>query len=91
VSVTFDETSTGKLSGTWEGTFTSDDPFPLKGSIKSDGDLKVTFDDADKTVPHCHLSPVGMLVSATEIKGTYKVENCIKAAKGDHGTFDVSN
>ncbi|MGO8801673.1 hypothetical protein [Candidatus Binatus sp.] len=75
-----------KVSGTWSGELGTGD---WSGSINSEGDLKANF----KIEHGCHLKAVGMLLDTTpaEISGTYKVENCGKALKHDHGTFELTD
>jgi hypothetical protein len=72
-----------KLSGQWNATFGNG---LFKGSINQKDALQLTLNDGGG----CHLTAVGMLVSANEITGTYKVKGCGKRTKGDHGTIDIT-
>ena len=73
-----------KLSGTWNGEIGEG---AFKGSINGEGEVKAKF-----TIEKgCHLKAVGMLVAPDEISGSYKVQNCGKTFKHDHGTFDITD
>lgn len=74
-----------KLSGQWDSAFDLA-ATTIKGSIKSNGDLKMTLKAGPKG---CHLAAVGQLVTENEIEMTYKVVSC-KGIKKDHGTIDIS-
>ncbi len=72
-----------KLKGSWNSDFGYGG---VSGTINSRGILKLDMRDGGG----CHLSAVGMLVGPNEIAATYKVKNCDKDVKGDHGTLDIT-
>ena len=73
------------LSGPWDSSF-GDGNFT--GTVKANGDVKFVFHVTGVGSKGCHLNASGMLVSANEAQGVYKVLGC-KGSNGDHGTFDV--
>lgn len=84
-NVTIDETTKGKLSGPWNDTFGGSGNF--KGTVNSKGETRFNLRGGGA----CRASGVGLLVSADELTGTYRLEHCGKREKGEHGTLDLFN
>jgi hypothetical protein len=84
-NVTIDETAKGKLSGSWNDTFGGSGNF--KGTVNSKGETRFNLRGGGA----CRASGVGLLVSADELTGTYRLEHCGKQEKGEHGTLDLFN
>jgi hypothetical protein len=82
VTVTIKQKGT-KLKGSWNSDFGYGG---ISGTIDSSGILKLDMKDGGS----CHLSAVGILVGSNEISATYKVKNCDKYVRGDHGTLDIT-
>ena len=84
-NVTIDETAKGKLSGSWNDTFGGSGNF--KGTVNSKGETRFDLRGGGA----CRASGVGLLVSADELTGTYRLDHCGKREKGEHGMLDLFN
>jgi hypothetical protein len=84
-NVTIDETAKGKLSGSFNDTLGGSGNF--KGTVNSKGETRFDLRGGGA----CRASGVGLLVSADELTGSYRLNHCGKREKGEHGMLDLFN